>query len=101
MAQLEMFLGLKIGRHFPSAEPYDEPILPDDISDYEEEAADDGPAATGAKRAQLSVGAAAAAERAAALAFTAATRPPQHVNSGAFSALGTGTLSPPSDQSLI
>eukprot|EP00951_Prasinocladus_malaysianus_P025421 scaffold222889_cov38-Prasinocladus_malaysianus.AAC.1 len=90
MAQMEVFLGLKMQRHFPSVAEYTEPALPDDVSDCEE---DDAPTTlASAGTATFSAGAAAAAERAAAAAFFNASRPA--VNQTALSALGTGSLSP-------
>ena len=78
MAQLELFLGLKMSSHFPSIiDPYSEPILPDDVSDDEDGEkplfGDDATTTSGPTK--ISAGAAARTERAATAAFTAATRP--------------------------
>lgn len=77
MAQLEVFLGLKMGQHFPSIRtPYTEPILPDDVSDSGEEEPS-LMASAGPGPSTISAGAAARAERAANAAFLAATKPQQ------------------------
>ena len=76
MAQMEVFLGLKMPTHFPSIhEPYLEPILPDDVSDGEESDEEKNAQQTG-PAAKMSAGAAARYDRAATAAFSAATRVP-------------------------
>jgi len=94
MAQLEVFLGLKMDKHFPSVPPYEEPILPDDVSDIDDDEGLLVGESSGGRHSQMSAGAAAKAERAAAMAFTAASQATAAAD--AVAPLGTGSLSPES-----